>query len=149
MHIVDLIVFLVCTGGIVLMGILFYKRETSARKFTNAGRNIPGWVVGMLGIIVALALVNVDSILGAWWKLSSIFSGGMLGLFLLGYISRRARAVHALCGVLSGLLVIAWISAWHWLGLPDPGLHEYLAIVLGTTTIFVVGFTLSLVMARK
>ena len=106
-------------------------------------------VVGVLGIIVALALVNVDSILDAWWKLSSIFSGGMLGLFLLGYLSRRARGVHALCGVLSGLLVIAWISAWHWLGLPDPGLHEYLAIVLGTTTIFVVGFTLSLAMSRK
>ena len=106
-------------------------------------------VVGVLGIIVALALVNVDSILDAWWKLSSIFSGGMLGLFLLGYLSRRARGVHALCGVLSGLLVIAWISAWHWLGLPDPGLHEFLAIVLGTTTIFVVGFTLSLAMARK
>ncbi len=106
-------------------------------------------VVGLLGIIVALALVNVDSILDAWWKLSSIFSGGMLGLFLLGYLSRRARGVHAICGVLSGLLVIAWISAWHWLGLPDPGLHEYLAIVLGTTTIFVVGFTLSLAFRAK
>ncbi len=106
-------------------------------------------VVGLLGIIVALALVNVDSILDAWWKLSSIFSGGMLGLFLLGYLSRCARGVHAICGVLSGLLVIAWISAWHWLGLPDPGLHEYLAIVLGTTTIFVVGFTLSLAFRAK
>ncbi len=106
-------------------------------------------VVGLLGIIVALALVNVDSILDAWWKLSSIFSGGMLGLFLLGYLSRCARGVHAICGVLSGLLVIAWISAWHWLGLPDPGLHEYLAIVLGTTTIFVIGFTLSLAFRAK
>lgn len=106
-------------------------------------------IVGLLGIVVALALVNVDSILDAWWKLSSIFSGGMLGLFLLGYISHKARSLHALLGVLSGFAVIAWISAWSWLGLPDPGLHSYLAIVFGTMTIFVVGFTIGLFSHRK
>jgi SSS family solute:Na+ symporter len=105
--------------------------------------------VGILGILVALALVNVDSILDAWWKLSSIFSGGMLGLFLLGYLSRKVRNLHALLGVLCGFAVIAWISAWKWLGLPDPGLHEYLAIVLGTMTIFVVGFALAALFKGK
>ncbi len=98
-------------------------------------------LVGIAGIMVALALVNVDSILDAWWKLSSIFSGGMLGLFLLGYLSQRVKNIHALLGVLCGFAVIAWISAWEWLGLPDPGMHSYLAIVLGTMTIFIVGFT--------
>lgn len=104
-------------------------------------------VIGILGALVALALVGVDSILDAWWKLSSIFSGGMLGLFLLGYVTRhlpssrkQALAVSALIGVVSGFAVIAWISAAAWLGLPSSGLHEYLAIVLGTTAIFVVGF---------
>ena len=106
-------------------------------------------VIGTLGIIVALALVNVDSILDAWWKLSSIFSGGMLGLFLLGYIAKRVKNIHALLGVICGFAVIAWISAWKWLGLPDPGLHEYLAIVLGTMTIFLVGFFLALLFNRK
>jgi len=106
-------------------------------------------LVGIVGIIVALALVNVDSILDAWWKLSSIFSGGMLGLFLLGYIARRVRNLHAFIGVIVGFAVIAWISAWKWLHLPDPGLHEYLAIVLGTVAIFLVGFLLSLVVHRK
>ncbi len=106
-------------------------------------------VIGVLGILVALALVNVDSILDAWWKLSSIFSGGMLGLFLLGYLSRKVQNIHAVLGVLCGFAVIAWISAWKWLGLPDPGLHEYLAIVLGTVTIFVVGFTLTLLIRRN
>ena len=106
-------------------------------------------VIGTLGIIVALALVNVDSILDAWWKLSSIFSGGMLGLFLLGYMAKRVKNIHALLGVICGFAVIAWISAWKWLGLPDPGLHEYLAIVLGTMTIFLVGFFLALLFNRK
>ena len=105
--------------------------------------------VGTLGVIVALALVNVDSILDAWWKLSSIFSGGMLGLFLLGYLAHSVRNLHALLGVICGFAVIAWISAWKWLGLPDPGLHEYLAIVLGTMTIFIVGFALGLIIKKK
>ena len=105
--------------------------------------------VGVLGSIVALALVNVDSILDAWWKLSSVFSGGMLGLFLLGYMSHRVKNVHAALGVLCGFVVIAWISAWQWIGLPAPGLHEYLAIVLGTMTIFVVGFSACLITRKK
>jgi len=106
-------------------------------------------VIGTLGIIVALALVNVDSILDAWWKLSSIFSGGMLGLFLLGYMAHRVKNIHALLGVICGFAVIAWISGWKWFGLPDPGLHEYLAIVLGTMTIFLVGFFLALLFNKK
>ncbi|MCM1078022.1 MAG: sodium:solute symporter [Bacteroidales bacterium] len=106
-------------------------------------------LIGVLGICVALALVNVNSILDAWWKLSSIFSGGMLGLFLLGYLSTKVRNIHAVIGVLCGFAVIAWISAWNWIGLPDPGLHEYLAIVLGTMTIFIVGFALVLLVPVK
>lgn len=107
-------------------------------------------IVGALGIAVALALVNVDSILDSWWKLSSIFSGGMLGLFLLAYMSRKVKKIHAMLGVVSGIAIIAWISGWSWLGLPSPGLHEYLAIVLGTTTIFLGGFlTCSLLRGEK
>ena len=97
-------------------------------------------VIGVLGILIALALVNVDSILDAWWKLSSIFSGGMLGLFLLGYLAKKAKNIDAAIGVICGAIVIAWISADQWLGLPESGIHEYLAIVLGTLIIFLVGF---------
>ncbi|MBR1934032.1 MAG: sodium:solute symporter [Prevotella sp.] len=100
-------------------------------------------VIGLLGIAVSLALTGVDSILDAWWKLSSIFSGGMLGLFLLGFVSQRVRNVDAAIGVICGVIVIAWISAAQWLGLPETGIHEYLAIVFGTLTIFLVGFLLA------
>lgn len=111
-------------------------------KFSNL-------VVGVLGIVVALALLNVDSILDAWWKLSSIFSGGMLGLFLLGYIARKARNVDAVIGTVCGVIVIAWISASEFLHLPDPGIHEYMAIVLGTIVIFLVGFLVAKGRRRK
>ena len=106
-------------------------------------------VVGVLGIVVALAMLRVESIIDAWWTLSSIFSGGMLGLFLLGYVSRRVTPLAAFVGCVCGVAVIAWISLaglWH---LPGIHLHEYLAIVLGTSTIFVVGFLLTCLLRKN
>ena len=78
--------------------------------------------IGVLGIIVALAMINVESILDAWWKLSSIFSGGMLGLFLLGFISKRARNIDAALGTICGVILIGWISAAEFIGLPPTGI---------------------------
>jgi SSS family solute:Na+ symporter len=101
-------------------------------------------IVGVLGIIVAIAMLSVESIIDAWWTLSSIFSGGMLGLFLLGCIPKKINRMAALIGCVAGVAVIAWISLadlWH---LPGIHLHGYLAIVLGTTTIFFTGFLLTL-----
>jgi len=97
-------------------------------------------VVGLLGACVAIAMLSVESIIDAWWTLSSIFSGGMLGLFLLGCMPRRINRYAALLGCICGVLVIAWISLASLWNLPGIHLHEYLAIVLGTTVIFLVGF---------
>ncbi len=105
-------------------------------------------IVGVLGIIVAIAMLSVESIIDAWWTLSSIFSGGMLGLFLLGIMPRSISKVAALSGCLAGIAVIAWISLANTLNLPGPHLHEYLAIVLGTTTIFLTGFLLTVCLGR-
>ena len=47
MHIIDLIIFLLFTGGIVLFGCSFFNKKASSEEFTSAGRSLPGWVVGM------------------------------------------------------------------------------------------------------
>lgn len=106
-------------------------------------------IVGVLGIIVAIAMLGVKSIIDAWWILSSIFSGGMLGLFLLGIMPRRINRMAAFIGCIAGIAVIAWISMARMWNLPGPHLHEYLAIVLGTTTIFLVGFLLTICLKRQ
>lgn len=124
------------------------RRKTSNREELYVLKTA-GIAVGLLGIVIALALLNVDSILDAWWKLSSIFSGGMLGLFLLGYIARKARNVDAAIGTVCGVIVIAWISASEYLHLPNPHIHEYMAIVLGTIVIFLVGFMLAKCFGKK
>ena len=105
--------------------------------------------VGLLGACVAIAMLSVESIIDAWWTLSSIFSGGMLGLFLLGCIPVRINRWASLCGCIAGVLVIGWISLASVWNLPGIHLHPYLAIVLGTTVIFLTGFLATMFVKRK
>ena len=100
--------------------------------------------VGLLGACVAIAMLSVESIIDAWWTLSSIFSGGMLGLFLLGCIPQTINRWAALLGCIAGVLVIGWVSMAAMWDLPGIHLHPYLAIVLGTCTIFLTGFLATL-----
>lgn len=105
--------------------------------------------VGALGIVVGLLMMRIDGILDAWWKLASIFSGGMLGLFLLALVCRTIRRAHAVAAVIAGLIVIAWMSLSPLINEGSPfyclhsSLHTYLTIVMGTSVIFLVGFTLT------
>ncbi|MBQ9399405.1 MAG: sodium:solute symporter [Bacteroidales bacterium] len=102
------------------------------------------FVVGLTGILIGLAMQKIDGVLDAWWKLSSIFSGGMLGLFLLALVCRKPARTGAIIGVVCGLLVIAYMS----LPMFHSPLHTYLTVVFGTTVIFVVGFLLTKLISR-
>jgi SSS family solute:Na+ symporter len=107
---------------------------------------------GVLGTGVALAMIRAESALDVWWEMASIFSGGMLGLFLLGLISRRAKNPAALTGVTVGILVIVWMSLsprWGWLpeSLRSP-LHSFMIIVVGTLSILLVGLAVSRLTSR-
>ena len=71
----------------------------------------------------------------------------MLGLFLLGIISRRARNPEAATGVILGLTVIVYMTfSPSWTGslerLRSP-FHTFLVVVMGTLTILLVGLILS------
>ncbi len=66
----------------------FYKRFINQRSEEQACMRVLYLftvVFGLLGTGLALAMIGVKSLLGAWWGLQGIFSGGILGLFLLGY----------------------------------------------------------------
>lgn len=110
------------------------------------------FIFTILSIGVALAMMNVESILEAWWSLASVFSGGMLGLFLLGFLVRRVNRTAAIAGVVAGVLVIAWMSLSPVLFKGDMAsyaspFHNYLSIVFGTAAIFIVGFVLTLILS--
>jgi solute:Na+ symporter, SSS family len=102
--------------------------------------------ISVLGILIGVAMINVKSALDAWWKLASVFSGGMLGLFLLGTFVEKINKKGAVAGVVLGLLVILWMSLspllfteGRWADFASP-FHGYLTIVFGTLTLFLVGF---------
>ena len=123
--------------------------KTRRQKLELAIVRLSSFGVGILGACVAIAMLSVESIIDAWWTLSSIFSGGMLGLFLLGCIPARINRIAAFIGCIAGIVVIAWISLASMWNLPGIHLHPYLAIVLGTTVIFLVGFLATFLWHRK
>lgn len=105
-------------------------------------------VTGVVGTGISFLLLNVSSALDTWWTLSSIFSGGILGLFLLGMISRANNAA-AIVAVAAGLLVISWmvvsrLSVWPpALAAAASPFHGFLVIVVGTMTILFTGLALT------
>ncbi len=132
----------------------FYKRLKSDadEKESVWVLYVTSAVICILGTFISFYIIQVESALDIWWNLSGIFSGGMLGLFLLGYFARKAVNLPAIIAVITGLLTIAWMSlspvyftdaleAWQ-----NP-LHGYMTIVVGTMVIFFVGFLLSLLMS--
>jgi SSS family solute:Na+ symporter len=136
----------------------YYKRyfnNDASEKSSMKVLYTSSLIFGTLGIIIALALVGVTSVLDAWWALASIFSGGMLGLFLMGYISKRVRNVDAVIAVIIGALIIVWMSLspmyfteGKLLAFRSP-FHSNLTIVFGTLAIFLIGFVLARLFSKK
>lgn len=121
----------------------FFRPGASDRESMRVLRT--GTVVwGVLGTGMALAMINVRSALDAWWKLSGIFGGGMLGLFLLGYFARKARNFAAVTATVTGILVIMWMTfSPAWDSPFSSPFHSFLIPVIGTLTLFLVGIFIS------
>lgn len=100
-------------------------------------------IVGVIGMICGIAMIGIKSLLDVWWTLSGIFAGGMLGLFLLGLISKKASNSDAIVGTIVGICVILWMTFSYLIPenmayLRNP-LHANMIIVVGTLTIFLFG----------
>lgn len=100
-------------------------------------------IFGAVGMFAGIAMIGVGSILDAWWTLSGIFAGGMLGLFLLGLISKDTKNSDALVGTIVGICIILWMTfsamiPEKYAFLRNP-LHANMIIVVGTLSIFLIG----------
>ena len=108
--------------------------------------------IGLLGMIVGIAMINTKSALDTWWKFASVFSGGVLGLFLLSAFTNIQSVMAAILGVLAGLVVIVIMTLSNFF--PEMSsfwsqFHPYLSIVFGTSTIFIIGFVLGSIIKKK
>jgi SSS family solute:Na+ symporter len=105
---------------------------------------------GVIAVGISIAMLQVQQALDAWWTLAGIVAGGMLGLFLLGLVCRRAGSAAALAGVVVGTLAIVWMTcsgfAWpeHWAAYCFPW-HEFMIPVVGTALVLLVGTVVSFV----
>ncbi len=103
---------------------------------------------GILGTCVALLLTKTsESILDIWWTLAGILGGGMIGLFLLGIISRQAKNPVAVTSVILGASIMAWMTVSAQTTLIPEHLqshfHGFMIPVFGTLTILLTGIVLS------
>jgi SSS family solute:Na+ symporter len=104
---------------------------------------------GIVGTITGLALTRIQSAIETGWQLGGIAGGGVIGLFLLGIMIKRAKAWQAVIAVIASVLSIAWATfardlpaALSWLECPW---HTRMIGVIGTITLLVVGVILSLI----
>ena len=103
-------------------------------------------IIGVLATAASLLMIDAKSALDVWWKLSAVFGGGMLGLFLCALFYRHMQPRQAIFATMVGVLFVAWAtitSTWFtdtgW-GFP---LHVMMIGVCGTLVIVVTGFLVS------
>lgn len=110
-------------------------------------------VFGIAGMGVGIMLIGTKSVLDIWWELSGIFSGGMLGLFLLGILSRQTKNVEAMIATVIGLMVILWMSLSDKIAVSYPQLKSpfdsNMIIVIGTLSIFLTGVLVTKLKGKK
>ena len=143
------------SATVILDYLKSFQRGKDNEKLSMKILYLSSFLFSILSILIAIAMINVQSALDAWWKLASIFSGGMLGLFLLGFMAPKVKNTAAVLGVVTGVMVIGWMSLSPLLFTKGElekyasPFHSYLSIVFGTMAIFIVGFLLGVIINRS
>lgn len=130
----------------------FNPRATEKFKLMN-GR-ISVFIAGSLSLALALWLVTrSENILVIYYSTLSIVGGGILGLFLLAFLTKRANIHGATIGIVACLLVVSWASLTQNgiinMGKLNYGLHPYLIGFFGHLTIFTIGYGASIIFPVK
>jgi solute:Na+ symporter, SSS family len=99
-----------------------------------------GWGVILAG--VALLARNWGSVLQAGLSIASILYGSLLGVFLLGLLTRRVGEIAAMGGMVAGLALMLYVRfatpiAFTWY------------VLIGTATTFITGIVMSHIVQEK
>lgn len=96
------------------------------------------------GVLVGIGLVagHWGSVLVSGLSIASVTLGLLLGVFLLGVLTRRVGQISAIVGVIAGLAMILYVTrfthiAFTWW------------VLIGSVTTFAVGYTTSLVLRKN
>jgi len=127
----------------------YIQKDLSPKKQLRV-LHIATIVMGCLGILFGISMIGVKSLLDVWWKLSGIFAGGMLGIFLLGFLAKNVSNAAAKIAALLGIIVIAWMSFKD--NLPESlrsPLDSKMTVVVGTLMIVGTGILVQKTLKKR
>jgi SSS family transporter len=109
--------------------------QSDARSLMKARVATIAW--GLVLLAIAIGARHSRSVLEAGLTIGSIPLGALLGVFLLGVLTKKPGEMAAIAGVVAGLAVILWVHfytpiAWTWY------------VMIGTIVTFVTGLVASL-----
>lgn len=120
----------------------FFRPQAGERHYLAVSRGLTlAWGAVLIGTALLASRLHA-SVLELALTIASVPYGSMLGIFLLGALTRRTTATGAFLGALAGLItllaaILLTKVAWTW----------YVAI--GTSTTFAAGWAISLASARR
>ena len=97
---------------------------------------------GIVLFLVGLVARNWGSVLSAGLSIASVLYGALLGVFLLGILTRRTSETGAIAGMVASLGMMFYVKnftniAWTWY------------VLIGTATTMAVGYLASFVSPRE
>ena len=119
----------------------YFRPNAEPRHYLRVSRGMTLVWGGVLIVIALIAQHLHESVLVLALTIASVPYGSMLGIFLLGVLTKRATSRGALTGALLGLLTLILIVAGKGLGIVNIAWTWY--VVIGTLATFSVGWVAS------
>lgn len=70
-------------------------------------------VSGILAIGIAVSMMRIKSIWDVWLTTSTILTGAVFGIFILGFVSKRVNNSGAIVGSILGVVTVVWMTFSH------------------------------------
>lgn len=120
----------------------FYKLRVRDKDEGHYLRLAKLATLGWGGVLFAIGVWSrrVPSVLEAGLGIASILYGGLLGVFLLGVLTRRVGESSAMAGMTAGVLVNLYIRFF------QPGIAWTWYVLIGTVVTFAVGLASSMLL---
>ncbi len=118
------------------------KPQTDERRRLQLSRLSTLLWATVLFVLAVLSLHKVSRVVEVGLSIASVAYGALLGVFLLGVLTRRANQVGAIIGMLAGFSVELYI--WIWTRVPWTWY-----VLIGTMVTFTIGYTVSFLAPEK
>jgi solute:Na+ symporter, SSS family len=118
----------------------FRPQSTEARRLRLARLATVGWALMLFGLAV-LALHRVGRVVEVGLQIASVAYGALLGVFLLGVLTKRANQRGAIVGMIFGFVTELYLWGWS---------HVAFTwwVAIGTCVTFGIGYVFSLAFPR-